>query len=288
MTGFGAGKATIGDEELSVEVKSVNHKFCEVKGRLPRELAALEATVVKQVKERISRGAVEVTVRRQPSAGATSAPVVDLGLAKEYLRAYGELAQALGLRLEPRVELIAQQPGVMRVEERGPKLEDAQRALEQALEQALTALTAMREREGQALRVDLQGRLATVARLRAELELQAPQAVQAYKARLEERIAELLGAAEIDAQRLAQEVALFAERTDVAEEMARLSSHQAQLGALLDASEPAGRRMDFLVQEMNREVNTTGSKSQHPGISSRVVELKAELERIREQVQNVE
>jgi uncharacterized protein (TIGR00255 family) len=146
----------------------------------------------------------------------------------------------------------------------------------------------MRTTEGEAVRSDIAARLALIEATASELARLAPVAVQAYHARLSERAAELAKGVAVDPQRLAQEVALFAERTDVAEELTRLASHVSQFRALLDAAEPAGRKMDFLVQEMHREVNTTGSKSQHPEISSRIVTLKAELERIREQVQNVE
>lgn len=287
MTGFGSGRATAGDEEITIELKTVNHKFCEVKVRLPRELAPLEVALSKRVKERVARGAVDVTVKRGTGGAPSTVPSVDVTLAREYRRVLGELAAALGLPDQLRLQDIAFQPGVLRMEERGVDVERAQQAATVALDQALEALTAMRETEGRAMRSDLEARLGLVETLAAEVKVLSPEAVAEYRARLEERIAELVrGAA--DPQRLAQEVAIFAERTDVAEEMTRLASHLAQFRELLVSAEPSGRKMDFLVQEMNREVNTTGSKSQHPGISSRIVALKAELERIREQVQNVE
>lgn len=288
MTGFGAGRAQVDGEELSVELRAVNHKFCEVKARLPRELAALEAGLVKRVKERLARGAVDLSVRRVAATASGTAPVVDVALAREYQRAWRELAAALQLPESPTLAQVAVQPGVVRLEERGVDVAAAEEATRQALEGALDALTAMREQEGLALRADLEARLAQVASWVREVEALAPQAVEAYRERLSQRVAELSRGAPVDPQRLVQEVVLFAERTDVAEELTRLRSHLEQFGALLAAPEPAGRRMDFLVQEMHREVNTTGSKSQHPDISSRVVSLKAELERIREQVQNVE
>lgn len=288
MTGFGVGRATVGAEEISVELRSVNHKFCEVKARLPRELAPFEATLVKAVKDRLARGAVDVIARRDRVAQSAAVPLVDVPLAREYQRAFREIAQALGASELPSVALIAQQPGVLRLEERTADPQDAQRALEAALAQALDALVAMREREGAAIAADLLARIALVERTIEELWRLAPRAVEEYRARLTERISELTRDVAVDPQRLVQEVAIFAERTDVAEEMTRLKSHLAQLRAWVGGPEPAGRRMDFLVQEMHREVNTTGSKSQHPEISARVVALKAEIERIREQVQNVE
>lgn len=288
MTGFGAGRATVGTEEISVELKSVNHKFCEVKARLPRELASLEASISKTVKDRLARGAIDVSVRRQTAAASASLPVVDVGLAREYQRAYQELATALGTPESVTIEFIAGQPGVVRVEERGVNLEDAQKALEAALDGAISALVKMREVEGASIARDLESRLEVVSKGVDQLQVLAPRAVEEYRTRLQERISELTREVSVDPQRLVQEVAFFAERTDVAEEMTRLSSHLDQFRQLLQSDQPSGRRMDFLVQEMHREVNTTGSKSQHPEISNLVVSLKAEVERIREQVQNVE
>jgi uncharacterized protein (TIGR00255 family) len=288
MTGFGAGQATQASESLAVELKSVNHKFCEVKVRLPRELGTLEAVVQKAVKDQVARGAVEVSVRRAARTGTGWVPQADLGLAREYRRAWSELATALGLPDELRLRDIALLPNVIRVEEPQVNLEDAGRALDTALAAALVGLSSMRSREGESLERDLETRLGLVSKVVSELIELAPRAVEDYRARLAEKIAELAKGVSVDPQRLAQEVAFFAERTDVAEEMTRLRSHLSQFQALLSAKEPVGRKMDFLVQEMHREVNTTGSKSQHPEISTRVVALKAELERIREQVQNVE
>lgn len=278
----------MGAEEISVELKSVNHKFCEVKPRLPRELAAFESEVVRTIKDRLARGAVDVTVRRQAVAQAAAVPTVDVALAREYQRAFTELAHALGRRDEVPLEHIASQPGVIRVEERGVNAEDALEALQAALGQALDALVQMRETEGRAIAQDLSARVETISRGVREIEALAPQAVEEYRQRLSEKVAELAREVTVDPLRLVQEVAFYAERTDVAEEMTRLHSHLEQLRALLRTDEPAGRRMDFLVQELHREINTTGAKSQHAGIAARVVELKAEIERMREQVQNVE
>ncbi len=288
MTGFGSGRASVGPEELSVELKAVNHKFCEVKVRTPRELASLEPLAVKQVKDRIARGAIEVTLRRASATLGGDVPKVDLALARHYRAALAEIARATGVPDQPELRDIALQAGVLRLEEAQVDLESAGRALTQALEQALDGLTAMRVHEGLAIATDLTTRLAKLRAVVAQLELLAPQAVGEYKARLEKRIAELSGGHPLEPARLAQEVALFADRTDVAEELTRLAAHFKQFDELLHAKEPSGRKLDFLVQEMHREVNTTGSKSQHPEISSRVVELKSELERLREQVQNVE
>jgi uncharacterized protein (TIGR00255 family) len=288
MTGFGAGRARVGDEEFSVELRSLNHKFCEVKVRLPRELAALESAAVKQAKDRLARGSVEVFVKRQTATAAGTVPVVDGALAREYARAFREVAEALGMNVEVSWTQVANQPGVMRLEERGMDVESATKAAQAALDQALTALEQMRRVEGEAIQADLEARLGLIERWSREVAELAPRSVEEYRQRLTERVAELARGISVDEQRLAQEVAVFAERTDIAEEMTRLASHLEQFRQMMAGSEPAGRRMDFLVQEMHREVNTTGSKSQHAEISARVVSMKAEVERIREQVQNVE
>ncbi len=288
MTGFGSGRAAVGAEDVAVELRSVNAKFIEVKVRAPREVASLEAVVIKVVKDRLARGTVDVSIKRTQRSAAGVVPVVDPSLAREYRRALSQVADAAGLPDEVSVRDVALMPNVIRLEEAQVNLEDAGRAVEQALGQAIEALARMRTREGEAIVADLSGRIDALGAVVAEIRALAPKAVEAYRDRLVERVAELTRGTQVDQQRLAQEVALLAERTDVAEELTRLDSHLAQFRALMQAPEPAGRKMDFLVQEMHREVNTTGSKSQHVGISQRVVALKAELERVREQVQNVE
>jgi len=287
MTGFGAGRASVGGEELDVEARSVNHKFCEVKARLPRELSSLEVEIVRAVKDRLARGGVEVSVRRG-GAAASFAPRVDAALAESYARAFAEIQARLGLPGHVMLADVIAADGVVRLEEREVDQDSAREALRRALGPALDALVAMRGREGEALARDLAGRLdgvdAAVSRI-AEL---VPRTVEHHRSRLTERVAELARGVPVDPARLAQEVALFADRTDVTEEVTRLRSHVAQARALLTVAEPAGRKLDFLVQEMHREANTIGSKSQSADIAGLVVTLKAEIERMREQVQNVE
>ena len=287
MTGFGSGRGAAGGEEVVVEVRSVNHKFCEVKIRLPRELSALEMDLTRAVKDRLARGGIEVAVRRA-GVGGTMAPRVDAGLAEAYARAYAEVAARLGLHGQVALSDIIAAEGVIRLDDRDADLDAARVASERAMGQALDALLAMRVREGEALRRDLEARLATVEGLVVRVEALAPQAVEHHRNRLAERVLELTRGVPLEQGRLAQEIALLAERTDVAEEVTRLRSHVAQARQLLGSGEPAGRKLDFLVQEMHREGNTIGSKSQHAEISGVVVSLKAEIERMREQVQNVE
>ncbi|CAM4419883.1 YicC family protein [Corallococcus exiguus] len=288
MTGFGSGRARVGDEEVSVEARSLNHKFCEVKVRLPRELSALEPALVKQVKDRLARGSVEILVRRQAATVSGNVPTVDVALAREYARAFREVAEAMGQSVEIAWSQVANQPGVIRLEEKGVDVESATQATQTALQQALAALETMRNTEGESINADLDARMKLIEGWSQDVARLAPRAVSDYQQRLTERVAELARGVAVDPQRLAQEVALFAERTDIAEEVTRLATHLEQFRLLMASPEPVGRRMDFLVQEMHREVNTTGSKSQHAEISARVVSMKAEVERIREQVQNVE
>ncbi len=287
MTGFGSGRAAAAGEEVAIEIRSVNHKFCDVKVRLPRELSALEGDIVRAVKARLARGGIEIAARRT-GAAATMAPRVDAALAESYARAYAEVQARLGLPGQVTLADVVAADGVIRLDDREVDLAALRAATERATAQALEALVSMRAREGDALRRDLEARLETVGRLVSRVETLAPLAVEHHRARLADRVAELTGGIPLDPGRLAQEVALLAERTDVAEEVTRLQSHLDQARRLLGSGEPAGRKLDFLVQEMNREANTIGSKSQHAEISVVVVELKAEIERMREQVQNVE
>ncbi len=289
MTGFGSGRASAGHEDLAVELRSVNGKFCEVKSRLPRELLALESAAVRRVKDRLARGGVDLTVRRGGGGGGGDlAPRIDEALAARYVESFRSLRDRLGLAGDVTIADVIGAEGVLSLEERTPDLEAAGEALAKALDDALDRLVAMREQEGRALREDLAARLQTIAGLVARVAAEAPLAVRQQHERIQQRVAELTGGLQIDPQRLAQEVALLAERSDIAEELTRLDSHLAQFHLLLDATEPVGRRMDFLVQELNREVNTIASKSQWASLAALAVDLKAEIERIREQVQNVE
>lgn len=288
MTGFGSGRAQVGSEEISVELRSVNGKFCDVKARMPRELASLEPDAVRIVKERLARGTVDLALRRSRAGGSFLAPRIDEELAERIAESFRRLRDRLGLTGEVGLSEVIGVTGVVSVEELAPDLEQAREALGAAIEQALATLLEMREREGVALEADLGKRITRIEELAGELATQAPLAVADHQERIARRIEELTGGIALDPQRLAQEVALLADRSDVAEELTRLASHVVQFRELLASTEPVGRRIDFLVQELNREVNTVASKASWSGAASVVVEMKAELERIREQVQNVE
>lgn len=288
MTGFGAGRGRAGEEEISVEIRAVNHKFCEVKPRFPSELAPLETDVVRQVKEGVRRGALDVIIRRSSGARSLFVPRIDVALAREYVATLKQVGEQLGLEQNLGVAELAQIEGLVVLESRALDLEGARAAVRQAVDEALLGLRAMREREGQALAADLSKRINDLRAMAEKVRGLSPGSVESYRTRLGERIAELSRGIPVDPQRLAQEVALFADRVDVAEEQTRLDAHFGAFERLVASEEPAGRRMDFLVQEIHREVNTIGSKSQSAEIAELVVGMKAEVERVREQVQNVE
>ena len=287
MTGFGTGRGAVNGEEFDVEARSVNHKFCEVKVRLPRELSALEIDVARAARERLARGGIEIGVRRA-GARPVIVPRIDFRLAEEYVRVFREAEQRFamtrGLALS---DLIAAE-GVVSLEERTVDVESARAAVFVGVDRALHALCDMRAREGEALARDIVARLDAVEQLAGKIETLGPDAVLHYRNRLADRVQELSRGIPLDPARLAQEVALMADRMDVHEELTRLHSHVSQVRALTAANEPAGRKLEFLVQEMHREANTIGAKSQSIEISAAVVALKAEVERMREQVQNVE
>jgi uncharacterized protein (TIGR00255 family) len=288
MTGFGNGAATHGTEQISVELKTVNGKFCEVKARLPRELAPLEADFVRLLKDRLARGSVDAQVRRSAVGALAAVPHVDAALAGAYATALREAAKAAGLSAELSVHDLLALEGVVRLEERAPDMAAARAALTEATQAALVNVVAARRREGAALEADLRSRAAAVRRIVERLAVAAPAAVSSFRERLHERVREIMADVPLDPGRLEQEVVLFADRSDVAEELARLRAHMDELDRLLGQDGPVGRQLDFLIQEINREANTTGSKSQATELTRLVVELKTEIERMREQVQNVE
>jgi uncharacterized protein (TIGR00255 family) len=287
MTGFGAAKVLVGSEELLIELRSVNHKYCDVRVRLPKELAACEAALVKFLKSNLSRGAIEVSVRRSAESVGLAVPRIDRTLLHSYQKLFEEVKQELGAACMLSAKEWVMLPGVLKLEEAQLNAEEAAAALQGALAEAFEQLLSMRKAEGELIFEDLSHRLSLVCAHAQKLKALTAAAVEEFRSRLEARLGELI-AGTLEPQRLAQEVVIFADRTDVTEELTRLGAHCTQAEKLLHAREPAGRRLDFLLQEMGREVNTIGSKSQHSGISLLVIEMKAELERIREQVQNVE
>lgn len=287
MTGYGRCQIAEDGREMTVEVKSVNHRFLDLSYRLSRELSFLDEAVRTGVGARLKRGHVDIFVGYANRREDAREVRVDVELAKAYERAMRELAEAVGAERMPTLTDYARMPDVLTVQ---PAQEDgdAVRALfERALCGALDALIAMREREGESLARDLALKLDGLASLRAQIEARAPLVVTEYRDKLNARVAQLLDG-QLDEARLSAEVALFADRAAIDEELVRLQSHIDQTRAALGAQEPVGRKLDFLVQEMGREVNTIGSKAQDAEIARLVVAAKGEIEKLREQVQNIE
>jgi uncharacterized protein (TIGR00255 family) len=287
MTGFGLGDAPLGGGRLAVEIRGVNHRFLDVRVRVPRELGDLAAFVEQVAREKLTRGRYEVALR--VDGVALGAPVLDRERARAAFRAFTELRDELAPGNEVPLSLLGAMPDlfVSPVDREIDRLHEATRA---AFDASVKALDTMRTQEGAALRDDLLKRLESVRRLAREVAGRAPEVIEAHRKRLRERADRLRMSTEIevDAARLEQEIALFAERSDICEELTRLESHCVQFASLLTAGEAVGRRLDFLLQEMAREANTVGAKSPDAPIAHAIVEVKADIERMREQVQNVE
>lgn len=287
MTGYGRGEATNREIAVVVEMKSVNNRFLDVQLRVPREYMLLEPRVVERLKRDLVRGRIEVFVRRTALEGSQQVQP-DPALAESYLRAMLVVAQRVQ-RPPEEVSLaqVLQQQGVLTVVDREADALSEWDVVSAALEAALGELQGMRSTEGRALQEDLGRHLDALLRLRSEVSSAAEGVAERLKSRLETRLQRLL-ADRVEPQRLAQEAAILADKADISEELARLESHVAQFAEALAAAEPVGRKLDFLLQELHREINTIGSKSAEHPISARVVEMKSVAERMREQAANVE
>ncbi len=293
MTGYGRAEGRHKGTPITVEVRSVNHRHSEVMAKLPRALQAHEDRIRDLVQDRVARGRVDVTVNfsgeRDPGRGI----VLDRALARRYHALLKELQRELGLKGSPEATLLASFRDVIKPAELAAEEPGAVRAVELVLGRALKALDQMRRHEGRTLERDLLARLQEVEGRLRTIRQRLPAIVDERAVRLQERVKRLLegagaGRDSVDQSRLAQEVALLADRSDVSEELTRLDSHLDQFRAFLRKTEPVGRSLDFLLQEMNREINTIGSKVGDTMVTQEVVAVKAELEKIREQVQNVE
>jgi len=288
MTGFGRGHFLADGVDILAEVRSVNHRFLECTIRLPRAYGFLEERVKKCVQQVAARGKVEVNLTIQLPSSAVSTVSVNLDMANAYCTALREANETLQLQDDLTLSTLLRLPDVCTVQklemEEDVIWQDTEVALQEALQQFLT----MRQTEGEKLRQDVQLRLQKITENLTIIEAAAPAMQQKYYDRLYQKLAVLLEDQCIDTQRLVTEAAVFAEKVAIDEETVRLHSHLQQCEQLLSAEEPVGRKLDFLVQEMNREVNTIGSKAQNLDITKLVVEMKSEIEKIREQIQNME
>ena len=288
MTGFGRGEDTVNGQYIVFEIKSVNHKFFEQNTRITRGYQFLEDRLKGYLQERFSRGKIDVFLQIENMEESGITVEVNLALAGGYFQALSQMQKEFDLPDKPTLALLSRYPDVFTVHKSPEDEEIVWQAVLQVVGPTVDSLIQMRETEGARLRADIMEKAGNARVLVDKIEELAPDAVREYRERLQEKIQELLGDARLDEQRILTEVAVFADKTAIDEEIVRLRSHFAQLDRLVNASQPVGRKIDFLVQEMNREANTIGSKSQNPAIAYLVVDLKSEIEKIREQVQNVE
>ncbi len=288
MTGFGRGEASSDGVTWSVEAASVNRKQLEVAVSLPRDLAELEATVRNEVAAIASRGRVSITIRATAAARSNSALRVDTALAREYLAAARQLATELGLSDDLQLRDALRWPGVMEAESTAADAAAAWPQIKPAVQAALSHLVIMRTAEGAALRADIEGRLATVDSLLSQIKDRAGTVLEHHRKALHQRLGEAGLVLNLDDERLIKELVIYSDRCDISEELARAHSHLAQFATYIASAEPVGRSMDFLTQELSREINTMGSKANNAELAHLVVHTKTEIEKVREQIQNVE
>ncbi|MBI3117446.1 MAG: YicC family protein [Candidatus Hydrogenedentes bacterium] len=288
MTGFGKASGDLAGENVTVELSGVNHRFLECAFRLPFAWAALEPALKEAIKRKVSRGKLNVTVRRERGPMGTPAVQCDLDVAKQYLHAARELASMMSTTEALSLDVLAQLEGVFYQREEEQDLEQVNNALSKILEHALEQFNHTRESEGRVLAADIEERLRQMEEALAGVAVRVPELSQLYEARLRERTRELATEAGLTVDRLAVEVALMADKMDVTEEIVRLKSHFQHVRELIQSSEPIGRELNFLSQELQREMNTIGSKLRDIGAVREVLRMKSELEKLREQAQNIE
>jgi len=290
MTGYGVAEHNLPLGKIAVEVRSLNHKYLDISLKLPRGFFNLESKIRDIVKKGVSRGRVDLTMRIDSSGSILPRYRLeaDTRLAEEYIRVLDEIKERFGLKGEVTLDHVAAVREIVPFLEAKEDSELYWQEISSVTEQALRALEDSRRKEGEALAADLMARLAEARRLTTEIKEKAPAVVAAYRERLRERVRALLEGSDFDERRFQQEVAYFAERSDISEEVIRMESHLSQFASKLAEEGPAGRGLDFILQEMNREVNTIGAKATDVDIAQRVIALKGDLERMREQVQNIE
>ncbi|SHE82622.1 YicC/YloC family endoribonuclease [Schwartzia succinivorans] len=288
MTGFGAGAAEDDSYRVLIEVKSVNQRYLEIGFHMPHKIDAFAEGMKKKIKEYVSRGKLDVNVSLTEKKDKTQSVRVDKNLAIAYHKALNELSDLLHLPRPDDITQVAAFPDIIKVEDNEESFEGLEAVLAEAMDGALRNLTHMREEEGANLKQDFIDRLERMENMVEKIAGLAPQIVAAYRERLQKTLGELLSAEEIDQNRIIQETAIYSDRVNFTEEMVRLKSHFAQFRKILESDEPVGRKLDFLIQEMNREINTTASKANNAEAAQIVVDVKSEIEKLREQIQNLE
>lgn len=289
MTGFGRGDSQVGDKCFQVELKSVNHRYMDVSIKLPKKFTYLEENIRKVIKSQIQRGRIEVYITYESVGKSDVNVTVDMPLANEYLKALLKIEEELSVKSDITTSLIARFPDIIKVEKKEDNEDEIWQCLEEALRNALSRLVVMREEEGNKLQADLLKRINKTKDFVAQVKERSPIIVQEYKQKLIERVKEILDEDfSLDDNRIAAEVALFADKSNITEEIVRLYSHIDQFKNTLEEKDAIGRKLDFLLQEMNREANTIGSKANDLAIANLVINIKSEFEKMREQVQNIE
>ena len=288
MTGYGRHESVLHGRTLVIELKSVNNRYLACNVRLPRVYICAEDGVQRRIKAAISRGKVDVYVNIENNTEEAVSVTLNQPVAAGYMEALRTMADTFGLESNVSIDLLAKFPDVFKVDKVPEDLEELTADIHAVTEEALRDFDAMRSREGEKLEADLLGRLVTLENFTHQVEQRSPQTVADYRARLTAKLQEVLADRQLDESRVLTEAAIFADKVAVDEETVRLHSHIAQFREMLAGGSPIGRKLDFLIQEMNRETNTIGSKCNNLEISTIVVNMKAEIEKIREQVQNIE
>ena len=288
MTGYGRFEGVIDGRQTVFEIKAVNHRFLEMQCRLPRGCGFLEEGIKELVTGSVSRGKVDIFVSVEADENIPADVKINRSLASGYIEALKDLCSSYELKDDISVSLVARYPDVLSVSKAPENEEKLSALVKEAGRKAIDGFMAMREREGEKLAKDVMEHGRRIIELVGEIEERSPKTVEEYRTKLYEKLKEILQDTSIDEQRILTEAAVFADKTAVNEETVRLRSHYSQLEELLTKSEPVGRKLDFIVQEMNREANTIGSKVCDAELAHKVVDIKAEIEKIREQIQNIE
>ncbi len=288
MTGYGHAQRTVHGKDITVEIKSVNHKFFDFSARTSRGYSFIEDKIRNFVKGRIARGKVDVYVSIVNVDETAADVILNESLAAGYVAALRQLGEKFGLVDDISVSTVARYSDIFTVKKQTEDEDEVWEAVSEVLSEAVDGFITMRETEGAKLYDDVVSRMNSILDTVAKIEARSPQTLEEYSARLRTKIEELKGDTAIDEQRLLTEIAIFADKIAVDEETVRLRSHFAQMISMLDSGEAVGRKLDFIVQEMNREANTIGSKAQDAEIAHMVVDIKSEIEKIREQIQNIE
>ncbi|MHC6179552.1 YicC/YloC family endoribonuclease [Clostridium sp. JNZ X4-2] len=288
MTGFGRGTVEGEEQSFTVEIKSVNHRYCDLNIKMPKSFMPLEDRMRKVIQQKINRGKVDVFITQMNFGNCTTRAVLDEKLADSYAECLNKIREKYNIKAEISLDLIAKFPDVITLKKEEDDLENTWKYLLQALNHAVSMLVNMREKEGEKLKRNMIEKCHHIESLMNDIESRSFKIVEEYREKLSNRLKDLLGKCPVDENRLTMEVALFADKSCIDEEIVRLNSHIIQFKETLDVDEPVGRKLDFILQEMNREANTIASKSTNLEVTQLILNVKNEIEKIREQIQNVE